>query len=162
MTSHTSTLPCVMPSSPSSLSNIPSFPHPSPSYDSTLSSVLPSPPSDNVNIKPYDVNVSKQLNKHKMNADRDIYLEPSNPQCIKIYMSPGLFKHLIIPALYDLPINEPIKYDDLFCTLTNLRRSYAKCGKSLQVVDATFSLKSPSSNSTIRIHAYVTESMLMT
>ena len=148
-----------------SLSSIPSItsllpsPNTSPSlYPSPpLDPASPSTPStlpDNVNLKPYSANMSKQLNRHKKNAERDIYLEPSNPQCIKIYMSPGLFRSLIIPALYDLPINEPIIFDDLFCTLTNLRKSYAKCGKILQVVDATFSWKGSSSCSIIRIHAY--------
>ena len=143
---------------PTSLLPLPytsSSPYPSPPLDPTFSSA-PSSLPDNVNLKPYSANMSKQLNRHKKNAERDIYLEPSNPQCIKIYMSPGLFRSLIIPALYDLPINEPIMFDDLFCTLTNLRKSYAKCGKILEVVDATFSWKGPSSCSIICIHAYLT------
>ena len=107
--SSSSNPPTLLSSCNTSTSNLPSpntssLPYPSPSLDPTFPSDSSSLPH-NVNFKPYNVNVSKQLSKHKKNAERDIYLEPSNPQCIKIYMSPGLFRSLIIPALYDLPIN---------------------------------------------------------
>ena len=89
---------------PSSISPLPplSSYYPLTSPDSTLSSAPPSY-HDSISFKPYEVNVAKQLNKHKKNADRDIYLQPSNPTCIKLYMSPGIFQTLILAALADLP-----------------------------------------------------------
>ena len=148
---------------PSSISSLPflsSF-YPFISSDSTLTSAQYPSSHDNISIRPYEANIAKQLNTHKKNADRDIYLEPSNPTCIKLYMSPGIFQSLILTALVDLPINEPIIYDDLFCTLVSLKKSYAKCGIIFQEINTCFCLKGPSSNSTIRVHAYNTQSMLM-
>ena len=101
---------------PSSISSMPSLSslYPSTSFDSTLSSAKHPSSHDNISVRPYEANIAKQLNTHKKNADRDIYLQPSNPTCIKLYMSPGIFQSLILTALVDLPMNEPIIYDDLF------------------------------------------------